>query len=291
MSRSVATLLWIDDDVNSTFPTVRLLTRRGFLVDCAQSATDGLAKALNCDYDAIILDLRLPDGSGLGVLDSLRAKGVKSPIALFTGFGSIATAMAAGQLGASRFLQKPLGIDVLVQALHELICASSLGKDDNVVTRVARHLRIFVAILTSHGLPVQASMKQNLERVEMAAMQPHSRALDAIALIESNLRKGRRPKEETIAVALSMDRAHLGRILARTGLGYRDWKRLLAMAIALQMLIDSDESVSQIAYRLGFDHHSRFDVEFHQTFGMSPRRFRDLARSVQSSQTLNQFKS
>jgi FixJ family two-component response regulator/AraC-like DNA-binding protein len=275
----VATLLWVDDEVDSTAPTVRLLVRRGFAVDCAQLASAGLSMALSRPYDVIILDLRLPDGSGLGVLDALRARGIEGPIVLLTGFGTIPTAMAAGQLGASRFLQKPLSVDVLISTVQHLIDVPLATPTDNVAARLSRRLRTFLSIVSQHGVPLHSSTQQTIEQIEKVAAQPRSRAMEAIALIEADFLRGRRPKQEVTAATLGIDRAHLGRIiLNRTGIGYREWKRLIAMALALDSLSESDESISQIAYKMGFDHHSRFDVEFHQTFGMAPSRFRDLGR-------------
>jgi DNA-binding response OmpR family regulator len=73
-------VLWIDDEVDAADAAVRLLALDGFRIDCAVSGSAGLAMARNSTYDAILLDLRLPDMSGLAVLESLAAEKCRPPI-------------------------------------------------------------------------------------------------------------------------------------------------------------------------------------------------------------------
>jgi DNA-binding response OmpR family regulator len=60
-------LLWIDDEVQPSSAEVHLLELEGFLVDCSPTGAAGLAMARNKNYEAILLDLHLPDIPGLAV--------------------------------------------------------------------------------------------------------------------------------------------------------------------------------------------------------------------------------
>lgn len=100
--------------------SARLLAEAGFDVEQALSGVLGLAMARSASYDAILLDLRLPDMSGLDVLKELRAAGVAAPTLVLTGFGTIEAAVEAMKLGAVDFRQKPLIGDDLVVAVRSI---------------------------------------------------------------------------------------------------------------------------------------------------------------------------
>jgi DNA-binding response OmpR family regulator len=84
-SQSAARLLWIDDQIEAGHPTVRLLRRHGFDVECARTGWDGLRKAGREPYAGIILDLRLPDVPGLAVLQRLATDEIDTPVLVVTG--------------------------------------------------------------------------------------------------------------------------------------------------------------------------------------------------------------
>jgi DNA-binding response OmpR family regulator/AraC-like DNA-binding protein len=111
-----------------------------------------------------------------------------------------------------------------------------------------------------------------------------SRVTSAIALMEADVAKHHRPKEEEIAKALNIDRAHLGRLIhAQTGFTFRHWRKGLFLKAGLMHLVSSDEHIGQIACRLlGYGHETQFDREFHEVFGLAPREFRRVWRACRS---------
>jgi DNA-binding NtrC family response regulator len=68
--------------------------------------------------DIILLDLNLPDGSGLTLLDRITMENPSPPVILITAFGEVATAVEAMKKGAQDYLQKPLDLDLLIQAVE-----------------------------------------------------------------------------------------------------------------------------------------------------------------------------
>lgn len=93
-------LLWIDDEIRPDDAGVRLLEIEGFRVECADSGTAGLAMAQRAAYVGIILDLRLPDISGLSVLERLTRQQVPAPVLVLTGYPDFDAAVQAMRLGA-----------------------------------------------------------------------------------------------------------------------------------------------------------------------------------------------
>lgn len=80
------------------------------------------------------------------------------------------------------------------------------------------------------------------------------------------------------------------RLKAWTGRSYRDWKRVLRIRPALDLLVATDEQIAQIAYKLGYEHASQLDHDFGEVLGVSPKLFRSLCRThglTSSTQCVN----
>ena len=114
-------LLWIDDEISPDDGGVLYLQFGGFQVHCAVTAAAGIAMARARRYDGIVLDLFLPDTSGLAVLASLRAEGITTPVMILTGFGDFESARVAGRLGADGFHAKLLIGDDLLAAVQQIL--------------------------------------------------------------------------------------------------------------------------------------------------------------------------
>lgn len=111
------TLLLVDDDEAFVKRLARAMEKRGFLPDTAQSVAEGRAKALARPPAYAVIDLRLEDGNGLDVIETLREKRPDCRIVVLTGYGAIATAVAAVKIGAIDYLSKPADADDVTHAL------------------------------------------------------------------------------------------------------------------------------------------------------------------------------
>ena len=114
-------LLWIDDEICHSHAEVRYLELQGFRVDNAVTGSEGLAMARARRYDAILLDLNLPDLPGLAVLAALRGEDITTPVLVLTGFGNFESARVAGRFGAVEFMAKPVLIDELETIVKRLV--------------------------------------------------------------------------------------------------------------------------------------------------------------------------
>ncbi|HEV2082236.1 MAG TPA: ActR/PrrA/RegA family redox response regulator transcription factor [Brevundimonas sp.] len=110
-------LLLLDDDQALRTRMGRALESRGFeVVTVASVAEAGVAVAGRPPAFAV-LDMRLEDGNGLKVVEMIRERREDSRIVMLTGYGAIATAVAAVKAGAVDYLQKPADADDVVKAL------------------------------------------------------------------------------------------------------------------------------------------------------------------------------
>lgn len=112
-------LLVVDDDERFCDRLARALARRGFVVRTAYSVAEGLSLAERCTPGYAVVDLRLKDGSGLEVIQALREAREDARIIVLTGYGNIATAVAAVKVGATDYLPKPADADQVEAALLE----------------------------------------------------------------------------------------------------------------------------------------------------------------------------
>ena len=92
-----------------------------FAVDTAASATEGLRIWRAADYDAVVLDLMLPDGAGLGALKEMRDRGNMTPVLILTALGSIEDRVRGLDGGADDYLVKPFAMQELIARLRALL--------------------------------------------------------------------------------------------------------------------------------------------------------------------------
>ena len=111
------TLLIVDDDEQFVKRLARAMEKRGFLPETSQSVADGKAIAEARPPAYAVIDLRLEDGSGLDVVEVLRERRPDCRIVVLTGYGAIATAVAAVKIGAIDYLSKPADANEVVSAL------------------------------------------------------------------------------------------------------------------------------------------------------------------------------
>ncbi len=110
-------LLLVDDDVPFVSRLARAMEKRGFVVETASSVEAGRAVAASRPPAYAVIDLRLEDGNGLDVVEALRDRRPECRIVVLTGYGAIATAVAAVKFGATDYLSKPADANDITSAL------------------------------------------------------------------------------------------------------------------------------------------------------------------------------
>jgi two-component system chemotaxis response regulator CheY len=126
------TVLLADDDKVQTLMLSTLLRTKGYMVAAAYDATYAFMVAMKSPLDAIVLDIQMPGGTGMGVLERLRAssKTMQIPVIVLSSSTDDKTVAAVKALGADEFLPKPVDPEQLLAALARVLGSS--GEPDTV---------------------------------------------------------------------------------------------------------------------------------------------------------------
>ena len=110
-------LIIVDDATPLREMLGRSMEKKGFLVETFSNYHDCLNRCMDETFDYAVIDMRLEDGSGLELIKKLKEITPKTKSLLLTGYGNIATAVAAIKTGAIDYLPKPAEIDQIYDAL------------------------------------------------------------------------------------------------------------------------------------------------------------------------------
>lgn len=110
-------LLIVDDDAPFRQRLGRAMERRGFSPVLAESVAEALAQIRAAPPAYGVIDLRLEDGNGLDVVEAIHEVRADARVIVLTGYGAIATAVAAVKVGAVDYLSKPADADDVEKAL------------------------------------------------------------------------------------------------------------------------------------------------------------------------------
>jgi DNA-binding NtrC family response regulator len=112
-------VLLVDDELEFTQVLSERMEARGVDVDTAASGHEALEKATGKPYDAIILDLSMPEMDGIETLQHLLEDNPDLQVILLTGYPTLEKGVEAMRLGAMDFLAKPAGIQKLIEKIDE----------------------------------------------------------------------------------------------------------------------------------------------------------------------------
>ncbi len=125
-----ARILVVDDEEDIRESLETLLTLEGLEVDLAVNATEGLRRLEQSSYDLMLLDLMMPDKSGIEVIQEVRQRDVDIPIILITAYGSVEVAVQAIKAGANDYFSKPWDNEKLLIEIRRMIGASRLAREN-----------------------------------------------------------------------------------------------------------------------------------------------------------------
>ncbi|MBN9245142.1 MAG: response regulator transcription factor FixJ [Mesorhizobium sp.] len=125
----------VDDEEPVRKSLAFLLTMTGFTVRVHDSASSFLAAAKTVGKACLITDLRMPDMSGVELLEKLKATGASIPAVVITGHGDVPMAVAAMKAGALDFIEKPFEDEALVEAIKR--AASQLEESPAAIVDTA----------------------------------------------------------------------------------------------------------------------------------------------------------
>lgn len=156
----MTSILIVDDERTVRETLAEYFTALGYTARAAATASEGRQAAAAHAPDVVLVDLRLPDASGLTLLEALRADDPELGVIMLTGHADVATAVRAMQQGALDFLEKPVDLEALhaaVQRAAELV-------------RLRREVSVLRAQNAEGASPVVEGAGPSLERlIDLAA--------------------------------------------------------------------------------------------------------------------------
>ena len=165
-------VLLVEDEQNVASFLKKGLEEEFYTVDVAEAGGDGLAMATSKEYDCIILDVMLPEMSGIEICKKLRSANVKTPILMLTALDSIGSKVEGLESGADDYLTKPFAFSELLARIRALLrrapdSLSELTLNDLRMDLLSR--RVFRGeqeiILTQKGFAILEYFLRNKGRV------------------------------------------------------------------------------------------------------------------------------
>ena len=157
-------VLVVDDEPDIRESLEMLLSDAGYAVECAPNATEGLRRMESHGYDLVLLDLMMPDRSGMEVLEDVRAHDRETPIFMITAYGSVEAAVKALKLGANDYFSKPWDNEKLIIEIDRMIAARRLEYENTHLKRALQQRYSFPNIIGK-----SESMVKKLDLVEQVA--------------------------------------------------------------------------------------------------------------------------
>lgn len=217
-------LLSIEDETELARLLVGNLGRLGIAVDHAGTLEEGRSLLDTCDYDLILLDLRLPDGAGLGLLRQLRAGRVETPVIILSAADAVEDRIAGLREGADDYLVKPFAIEELEARIGAVLrrpgrvlgLTLTVGNVTfNAISREAHVGGVFVQLPRRELATLETLMRADGRVVTREALEEAIYALHddhASNVLESSVSRLRRRLESHAATI---------RIRVIRGVGYR----------------------------------------------------------------------
>ena len=211
-------LLIVEDEPDLLRALARALREDGYAVDTAVDGEAGCYKALEYDYDAIVLDWMLPVMSGVDVLNALRVK-KQTPVIMLTAKGAVVDRITGINAGADDYLAKPFDINELRARLRALIRRSvGQARDQIVIGSVALNTRGKSVTLAGEAVALTA---REFALVEYLAQQ-RGKVVSRTELYEHLFDENEDSLSNLLDVRVSLVRKKLGAdfIQTRRGQGY-----------------------------------------------------------------------
>ncbi|MDR3088258.1 MAG: sigma-54 dependent transcriptional regulator [Desulfobulbaceae bacterium] len=160
-------IMVVDDDLYLLSALRQTLTMGGYRARTFASPREALASLEYAEYAAALADIRMPEMSGMALLETLLAKDADLPVILMTGHGDVAMAVEAMKKGAYHFLQKPVDDDIIFATLARAIERRRLVAQNRQLARqvvVSRHNRVQFCGLNG-GHPLMLALYAQIEAI------------------------------------------------------------------------------------------------------------------------------
>lgn len=125
-------VLFVEDEAKIANFVRAGLKEQGFVVDYCDNGDEGYLRALDNEYDAIVLDIMVPGKDGLSILKQLRREGRNTPVILLTARNELDDRLVGLNLGADDYIAKPFFVEELAARIHAVV-RRTVGERQNLL--------------------------------------------------------------------------------------------------------------------------------------------------------------
>lgn len=152
-------VLFVEDEAKIANFVRAGLKEQGFVVDYCDNGDDGYLRALDNEYDAIVLDIMVPGKDGLSILKQLRRQGRNTPVILLTARNELDDRLEGLNLGADDYIAKPFFVEELAARIHAVV-RRSVGERQNVLAVGALKLDRITREVTCYQRAIELTSRE-----------------------------------------------------------------------------------------------------------------------------------
>ena len=153
-------VLVIEDDQETSAYVARGLREHGHVVDIAATGRDGLFLATDGGHDVLIVDRMLPGLDGIGLVQALRASGVKAPVLFLTALGGVGDRVRGLEAGGDDYLVKPFAFAELMARVNALARRPPLSDTPTVLRAADLEMDLLKRVVTRAGQPLDLQPRE-----------------------------------------------------------------------------------------------------------------------------------
>ena len=154
-------LLIIEDEYKIANALKRGLTAEGYAVDLAYNGDDGLANAMEPNYDLVVCDRMLPGGyDGITIVKTMRGEGIMTPVLMLTAKDAVSDRVAGLDAGADDYLIKPFAFEELLARLRALSRSGQANSGSTVLEYKGLSLNLVTKMASRDGRDISLSLKE-----------------------------------------------------------------------------------------------------------------------------------
>jgi len=248
MATTKRRVLVVDDDA-AIHEVLSFFLGAAYEIRVVSTGAGALGRVSRDPVDLVLLDQRLPDCTGLDLVEELRSIGANVPVIMLTGYGSEWICAAAFRLGVSDYLQKPVNAVDLVAAVQRILAPDPKRSESPRADQRLRELPVPL------NVPIQRAMAVIQERY-----------WDQFTL-------------SAVARHVGMSKYRLShRFREVLGVTFRDYLLMVRLERAKTLLAAGHDSITEVAQSVGFGDLARFDKVFKRYTGRTPSAYRRLPR-------------
>lgn len=152
-------ILIIEDEIELAKSMIQYLSEEKYLCEVANTFTEAKDKIENFSYDCILLDISLPDGNGLNLLEELKSLGKQDGVIIISAKDSLDDKIRGLQIGADDYLTKPFHLSELNARIYSLMRRKQFN-NSNIITQGKLEIDLLAKTVSTHQTIIPLTKKE-----------------------------------------------------------------------------------------------------------------------------------